>query len=134
VILEDRESGRVSPDVARVVLASIRLANGAAALLAPVAFSRRLGVDSEANPAAPYVLRLFGVRTVLLGYELLQPDATGRRRALRTAPFVHAGDAVAGMLAGAGGRLPRRAATAATLISTANLVLALAAHRRKGGS
>ena len=53
-------------DYARIALASIRLFNGAAALFVPATLARRLGVDPETNRAALYVLRLFGVRTVLI--------------------------------------------------------------------
>ena len=52
-------------DSARIALAGIRLFNGIAALFVPATLARRLGVDPETNRAALYVLRLFGVRTIL---------------------------------------------------------------------
>ena len=57
--------------VARILLASIRLFNGTIALLAPAALARRLGANPDANPAVLYALRLFGIRTVVIGAELL---------------------------------------------------------------
>jgi hypothetical protein len=62
-------------ELARITLAGIRLFDGVAALLVPVPLARRLGVDPDANPSALYALRLFGVRTVLIGAQLLLRDA-----------------------------------------------------------
>jgi hypothetical protein len=118
------------PATARLALAGIRLTNGTAALLAPAAFGRRLGVDPDAHPPALYVMRLFGVRTILIGADLLRRDPGARARALRVAPLVHASDTAAAVLAGRSGHLPSRAARAATAISALNLALALLARRR----
>jgi hypothetical protein len=122
--------GRVH-DYARITLAGIRMFNGVAALFVPATLARRLGVDPEANPAALYALRLFGVRTVLIGAQLLLRDGGLRAHSLRVAPVVHALDATAALIAGDRGQLPRRAATTAALISTVNTVLAIVAQ--KGG-
>jgi len=122
---------RVS-DSARVVLGLIRLVNGTGSLLAPEPFGRRLGIEPAANPAASYVTRLFGVRTMLIGYDLLRRDEETRRRALRVAPLIHVSDTVAAVVAGASGRIPRKAAVAATAISATNTVLALVARRGSG--
>jgi hypothetical protein len=45
--------------------------NGAAALIVPSVTARRLGNDLESSAAAIYPPRMFGVRTVVLGAELL---------------------------------------------------------------
>ncbi len=115
---------------ARVTLAGIRLFNGVAALFVPAALARRLGVEPESNPAALYALRLFGVRTVLIGAQLLLRDGGVRAHSLRVAPAVHALDATAALIAGERGQLPRRAATTAAIISTVNTVLAIIALKR----
>ena len=101
-------------DYARVTLAGIRLFNGVAALFVPATLARRLGVDPEANPAAIYVLRLFGTRTVLIGVQLLLRDGELRAHSLRVAPAIHALDAAA-------------------IISTINTVLAIIAQTRQVG-
>ena len=98
-----------------------------AALFVPATLARRLGVDPEANPAA---LRLFGVRTVLIGAQLLLRDSGVRAHSLRVAPVIHALDATAALIAGNRGQLPQRAATTAALISTVNTVLAIIAQNR----
>ena len=115
---------------ARVTLAGIRLFNGVAALFVPATLARGLGVDPEANRAALYALRLFGVRTVLIGAQLLLRDGGVRAHSLRVAPAIHALDATAALIAGERGQLPRRAATTAAIISTVNTALAIIALRR----
>jgi hypothetical protein len=117
-------------DYARITLAGIRLFNGVAALFVPATLARRLGVDPEANPAALYALRLFGVRTVLIGAKLLLRDGGLRAHSLRVAPAIHALDATAALIAGERGQLPQRAATTAAIISTVNTVLAIVALKR----
>ena len=119
-----------APDYARITLAGIRLFNGVAALFVPATLARRLGVDPDANPAAIYALRLFGVRTVLIGAQLLLRDGGVRAHSLRVAPAIHALDASAALIAGERGQLPRRAATTAAIISTVNTVLAIVALKR----
>ena len=117
-------------DYARITLAGIRLFNGVAALFVPATLARQLGVDPAANPAALYALRLFGVRTVLIGAQLLLRDDGVRAHSLRVAPAIHALDASAALIAGERGHLPRRAATTAAIISTVNTVLAIVALKR----
>jgi hypothetical protein len=117
-------------DYARIALASIRLFNGIAALFVPATLARRLAVDPETNRAALYVLRLFGVRTILIGAQLLMRNEGLRAHSLRVAPVIHAVDAAAALIAGERGQLPRRAATTAALISTVNTGLAVVAQKR----
>ena len=117
-------------DYARSALASIRLFNGIAALFVPATLARRLGVDPETNRAALYVLRLFGVRTILIGAQLLLRNEGLRAHSLRVAPVIHAVDAAAALIAGERGYLPLRAATTAALISTVNTGLAVVAQKR----
>ncbi|MGG2459760.1 hypothetical protein ACO0M4_08045 [Streptomyces sp. RGM 3693] len=115
---------------ARYSLAGIRLVNGAAALLTPRVMARRLGADPE-QPALVYVLRMFGVRTVVIGAQLLcPPDTDEFDRMLRTGTLLHASDALAAACAGRNGLLPCRMATVATAISTVNVALTLVARGR----
>jgi hypothetical protein len=125
--------GRIS-ELARILLAAIRLVNGSVALVAPTAFARRAGVDPRVSPGALYALRLFGVRTVLIGADLLRRDATTRARALEAAPLIHISDVAAAAIAGAKRQLPAKAARTAALVSTVNVVLALIARRGAGRS
>ena len=112
-------------DYARFALAGIRLFNGVAGLFAPAALARRLGVDPDASPGVLYALRLFGVRTILIGLELLLPEREVRNRSVRIAPIIHASDVASALLTGAQPQFPRRAATTTALISTVNVILSL---------
>jgi len=117
-------------DVARVALGVIRSINGLVALLAPRKMVRRFGLDPEANGAAIYVLRLFGIRTVILGVEMLVLEGDRREEALRTGVVIHASDATAAFIAGVRRQLPRRAAALAFVISSVNTALAIVALKR----
>lgn len=109
------------------LLGGIRFFNGAAALLAPGVVARRLGVDPDANPAPVYPLRMFGVRTVILGAELLLVrDDEERARAMRIGIAIHASDTLAAALGGLRGQLPPGTAAMLTGVSSVNTALAIA--------
>ena len=105
----------MDPYTARTVLAGLRAAVGVAALVAPRLTGRVLGIDPGANPATPYLLRIFGARELYMASPFLMP-APGldeRELASRAVP-VDAADSLAGLAAGLGGYLPWRAALPAT--------------------
>ena len=77
-----------------------------------------------------YPFRMFGIRTILIGADLLARDPAVRRHALRAAIVVHASDTVSAFAAGRSGALPPRAARMTTAISALNVALALLANRR----
>ena len=114
---------------ARVALAGIRIINGTLGLVAPAVLARRLEVEAAAQPMG-YPFRMFGIRTILIGADLLARDPAVRRHAVRAAVVVHTSDTLSAYAAGASGALPRRAATITNAISSVNLVLALLANRR----
>jgi hypothetical protein len=116
-------------EFARVPLAIIRVVNGSAALFAPDPLARRLGVDPEDHPAIRYVLRMFGIRTILIGRDLVASDDGVRGHAVSTAPTIHATDTFAAAAATATGKLPPRAGRMLALISATNTVLALVGRR-----
>ncbi len=119
-------------DYARIALAGIRLFNGAAALFAPEWLVGRLGGDANASRTALYVLRLFGVRTIVVGLELLVPDEEVRTSALRYAVPIHASDTLSAALAGIQGQLPSQASIMLVAISGINTALAIFAQPPKG--
>jgi uncharacterized protein YjeT (DUF2065 family) len=112
----------------RIALGVIRLTNGLVALLAPGLLAERLGRAGERNSAAQYLLRMFGIRTVFLGLDLLVRGEDRRSEALRRAPIIHASDVLAVVMAGAARQIPVRAAAAGFGISCLNLWLAFAAQ------
>jgi hypothetical protein len=111
--------------VSLYALAAIRLFNGAAGLLAPDLLIRRLDPEREPpSPAAIYAFRLFGIRTILLGLDLLTTRDERLREELRDGVLIHGSDTATAATLGLSGRLPPRTAALTTLISAANTVLA----------
>ena len=89
-------------------LAAIMLTNGSLALLAPSWLAGRLGVVAANQPAILYVLRMFGIRTLLVAADLcLEPGR--RQRALQEGILMHSPDALSARAPAAFGRLPVRA-------------------------
>lgn len=118
-----------TPDPANCRSGTVRLFNGAAALFVPEFLLRRLGTDPEMDSSGVYPFRMFGIRTVLLGADLLLLQGERRRSATRLAVLIHGTDTVSAATAGCQGDLPRKAAIMTTMISAGNTVLALAATR-----
>jgi hypothetical protein len=125
-----RDPGSRLADRARTTLGVVRLINGALGLLAPGVLVRRLGGEATASPVARYAFRLFGVRTILLGAELLLPNGPVRDQARRTAVIVHAADTAAAAWGAWRRELPPRIAMATVAISAINTLLALLARPR----
>jgi hypothetical protein len=109
-------------DHARIALAAIRLVNGTMALLTPKMMLRRLGADPAANQVAIYPLRMFGVRTVVLGLDLLAGGSMQQKG--RVGVVIHATDAASAITAGLRRQLPTRVALVAAGISLTNTALA----------
>jgi hypothetical protein len=112
---------------ARIALAAIRLVNGALALLAPAVMLRRLGADPRTNQVAVYPLRMFGIRTVVLGVELLTGGSMQQKG--KVGVVIHAADAASAITAGLRRQLPPRVAVVAAGISVTNTALALTIAR-----
>ena len=114
--------------VARYALAGIRIVNGSVALTAPSVIIRRFGESPADDNAAVYGLRMFGIRTVVLGVDLLALSGAPLRRALGQAIIIHASDTATAASLGLSGRVRRPWAIALTLISAANTGLAVTAY------
>lgn len=114
-------------DLAGQALGLIRLFNGSGALLIPETVLKRLGGDPAHDATAVYPLRMFGVRTVLLGTELLILKGEQRRRAAQRGILIHASDVLAAAIAGLRGQMPKRVALATVAISSINTYLAITA-------
>lgn len=108
----------------RRALAVIRIVNGAIALVAPSVIVKRFGEIPGESTAAIYGLRLFGVRTVLIGADLVTQRGPSLLHVTRHAVVIHAADTmtVAGLVLF--GRLRPRTAIPLALISATNTVLA----------
>jgi hypothetical protein len=120
----------LGPVAARKALATIRIVNGALALVAPEVLMGRLGVDTSRDRSGSYPFRMFGIRTVLIGADLLLLSGAELRRAERLALLIHASDTVSASVTTLRGDLQLKHGLVATAISATNTVLAVAALRR----
>lgn len=115
-------------DKARVLLAAIRIFNGAAAVIAPGRLAQRVSPKPVPNPAAIYAFRLFGIRTVKIGADLLRGNETVREHAARDALGIHASDTTTAAMLLLRGQVTKRAGIMLTAISAFNVFLALKAR------
>lgn len=114
-------------DASRKTLAGIRIFNGAVGLFAARRMAAQLGSDLRDDATFVYPARMFGVRTLVLGVDLLRlrGDAASQRRILREAVLIHATDTAAAAYAGYKRELPTKVARLTTTISAVNTVLAV---------
>jgi hypothetical protein len=123
-----------SAPAARYALGGIRILNGGLALVAPELIVKRLEGEPLSSAAATYGLRLFGVRTVFLGIDLLTMRGHHLKRSLGHAVLIHASDTATAATLGVSGRIRPRVAVPLTAISALNTVLAVVAWRAAGKS
>jgi hypothetical protein len=108
-------------------LIGIRGVVGAGAWLAPRTSGRLFGLDPAGNPQAPYLGRLFGVRDVALAFGLSASSGAERKQWLRIGVACDLADAVAGVLAGRRGELPKMATVLVTGTALGAAALGVAA-------
>lgn len=119
-------------DGARIALAVIRIVNGALALFVPRVLIGRIDPADPPSPAAVYAFRLFGIRTVLIGADLLR-GGEHRAKAVADAPVIHGSDTATAVLLTATGRVPLRTGLPLVAISGLNTVLATVTARGPRG-
>lgn len=125
----------MTPDLAVRALAGLRIAVGASSWLTPRLSGKAFGIDADANPAAPYLARLFGVRDIALAVGPLASDGDARRLWLQAGLGCDVADAVAAIFAGNTGSLPKASAIAVFIpaVAAAGLgVLALQGQEDAG--
>jgi hypothetical protein len=114
---------------ARIALAGVRIAAGTTGLAAPAMIISRFGDSTPAaNPAAIYGLRLFGIRTLLMGADLLRLRGRDLDRALALAPIIHASDTATVLALRRNKQLSPERARPLVLISCMNTLLAVIAY------
>lgn len=110
-------------------LAGVRIAIGAASWATPRATGKLFGLDSGANPQAPYLARLFGIRDVALAWGALSSEGETQRQWLLAGLACDVADAVAGLAAGRSGYLPKVSAALVTGTAVSAALLGAAAVR-----
>jgi len=98
-------------------LAGLRLAVGVSSWATPRVAGRLFGLDADANPQAPYLARLFGIRDVALAWGALSTTGSAQRQWLVAGLACDAADAVAGVVGGRAGYLSQ--VTSALVTGTA---------------
>ena len=123
----------MDPISARKAIAGIRLGVGVGALVAPRLLAKAMGIDPAANPATPYLARMFGAREIYMAAPFLMPvPGLDEAELASRAVAVDAADAVAALFAGLRGYLPWRAALPGTAIAAAATYLgSIAAENTK---
>ncbi|MBU9767088.1 hypothetical protein FR943_25045 [Mycobacterium sp. TNTM28] len=119
----------LSPTAARTALAVLRIVNGATALVAPERLLTRLGVDTASDRSGSYPFRMFGIRTVLIGLDLLVLRGAALRRAEQLGVLIHATDTVSAAVITVRGDLARRHGVTTIVISAINTALAIIAWK-----
>ncbi|HEX6518913.1 MAG TPA: hypothetical protein VF070_02715 [Streptosporangiaceae bacterium] len=112
---------------ARYALAAIRIVNGLLALVAPALIIKRFGENPGEDAAAVYGLRLFGVRTVLIGADLITQHGKPLEHTINQAVLIHASDTLTAATLGTSRRLRPAMAAPIIAISALNTALAFAA-------
>lgn len=92
-------------DTALKTLAGLRLAVGVTSYVAPNFGGKLFGLEPEANPQAPYLGRLFGIRDVALAIGPLRAKRKAQDNWIELAIMCDAADAVAAFLGGGKGYL-----------------------------
>ena len=95
---------------------------------------RLFGLDAEANPQAPYLARLFGIRDVALAWGTLSSTGSAQRQWLVAGLACDAADAVAGIVGGRAGYLPQVTSVLVTGTALSAALLGAAALGDNGSS
>jgi hypothetical protein len=103
-----------------------RFGLGAASLFLPRFTARLLQMDPDANPAASFLMRLFGVRDIFLGVAPLLVSGAGRSRILGAASGIDLTDATAAVIAGLTRQIPPRASIVAAVAALTGACLSAA--------
>lgn len=112
-------------DYARMLLGVVRLINGTIALFAPHVIIGRFDKDGKDVPVTRYALRMFGIRTVLIAFDLFREAGPKRSHAVKVAPIVHVSDTVAAVLAARSGKVAGSTGALIVAISALNTLLSL---------
>ena len=115
-------------------LSGLRLAVGVSSWATPRVAGRLFGLDAEANPQAPYLARLFGIRDVALAWGTLSSTGSAQRQWLVAGLACDAADAVAGIVGGRAGYLPQVTSVLVTGTALSAALLGAAALGDNGAS
>ncbi len=119
--------------MAKTSIIALRGALGVGAMLVPRPMGKLFGVDPSANPVAPYLMRLFGARELLMAWQMHTTADEDLEKVLSDAIPVDVADALASALGGASGYLPKRAAAMSGLSALAGVAHGVTVRRALRG-
>jgi hypothetical protein len=119
----------VTRDSAIKQIGVVRAVVGAAAWIAPRPSGRLFGLDTGANPQAPYLGRLFGARDVALAAGTLTTTGEAQDLWVKAGLGCDVADAAAGLAAWRGGYLSPLSGVLVTAAALNGVVLGLVALR-----
>lgn len=128
-----RNSPPVSAETATTLLGVLRIGVGTGGWIAP-SLAARLFAPGSVNPAqAPFLVRIYGVRDVVLGAGMLASDGEARRNWLIGGVVCDAADAVAALLGSRAGHLPAPVAALVAAPALGGVALGLIALGEEEG-
>jgi hypothetical protein len=122
----------VNRDSAVKNIGIVRAVIGAVAWIAPRPSGRLFGLDTDANPQAPYLGRLFGARDVALAAGMLTSAGEAQDRWLMAGLGCDVADAAAGIAAWRAGYLSTLSSVLVTAAALNGVVLGVVALRGGG--
>ena len=119
----------VSGEIATTLLGALRIAVGAGGWIAPNLAARVFAPGSVHVAQAPFLVRIYAVRDVVLGAGMLATDGQARRKWLSGGAVCDAADAVAALLGSRAGHLRPPVAALVAAPAIGGVVLGLIALR-----
>ena len=116
-------------DTALKLLGGLRLAVGVTSWAAPNFGGKLFGLEPDANPQAPYLGRLFGIRDVALGLGPLRAKKKAQDNWIELGIVCDVADAFAGIMGGGKGYLPPATTAMVTAPALAAAALGVVALR-----
>ena len=123
----------VSGETATTLLGALRIAVGAGGWIAPNLVARMFAPGRVSAAQAPFLVRIYGVRDVVLGAGMLATDGRARRKWLIGGVVCDAADAVAALLGSRAGHLPGPVAALVAVPAVGGVALGLIALRDEEG-
>jgi len=109
------------------ILSGLRIAVGVGALAVPNTTGKLFGMDTEANPQASYLARLFGIRDIVLAIGTSATTGPAKKTWWKLGILTDASDIVSAVLGGRDGSLPKSTVVLGGLTAAGAVALGVAA-------
>jgi hypothetical protein len=119
----------VDGKTATTLLGTLRIAIGVGAWAAPELAARAFAPGRPSTAQAPFLVRIYGVRDVVIGAGMLASEGEARRNWLAGGVVCDAADALAALLGSRAGHLPSPVAALVALPALGGVALGVIALR-----